>query len=235
MSDRVAVYAGTRNLYPAMYTALKSLLINTEMDRVYLLIEDDVFPYPVPGNVAVANVSNQEFFSKGGPNYGNIWSYMAMMRCALSQMLPFEEKVLWLDCDTIVDEDIGELFAIDMDGFYYAGAMEPQKSRDVFRYINSGVLLCNLDLLRNTKKDLEIISFLNTYQLHWADQEAINLLCQGRIRIIEPIFNQNGYTLPCIRPKIIHYAAVQDFKEQWAYKKYEQMDMPGLKDDSNDD
>ena len=39
MSDKVAVYAGTRNVYPQMYTSLKSLLTNTKMDRVYLMIE----------------------------------------------------------------------------------------------------------------------------------------------------------------------------------------------------
>ena len=41
MSDKVVVYSGTRNVYPQMYVSLKSLLLNTEIDRVYLLIEDD--------------------------------------------------------------------------------------------------------------------------------------------------------------------------------------------------
>ena len=31
--------------------------------------------------------------------------------------------------------------------------------------------------------------------------------------------------MPCIRPKIIHYAAVKDYTNEWAYQKYEEMDI----------
>ena len=222
--DKVAVYAGTRNLYEQMYVCLKSLLTNTKMDKVYLLIEDDEFPYKVPDIVHVANVSGQKFFLPGSPNYSNPWSYMAMLRCVLSFILP-EERVLWLECDTIVNEDISDLFDINMDGCYYAGVMEPQKSRDIFRYINSGVLLCNLSLLRDTQKEVELAYFLNNFRFVWADQEVINLLCQGHIRTIDSEYNQNAFTLQCIRPRIIHYAAVKDFKNDWAYQMYANMDL----------
>ena len=222
--DKVAVYAGTRNLYEQMYVCMKSLLANTKMDRVYLLIEDDEFPYKVPDIVKIANVSKQTFFLPGSPNYASPWSYMAMLRCVLSLILP-EERVLWLDCDTIVNEDISDLFDLDMDGYYYAGVMEPQKSRDIFRYINSGVLLCNLSLLRDTQKEVELAYFLNNFRFVWADQEVINLLCQGHIRTIDSEYNQNAFTLQCIRPRIIHYAAVKDFKNDWAYQMYANMDL----------
>lgn len=226
--ERVAVYAGTKNLYEQMNVCLKSLLMNTQMDRVYLFIEDDEFPYPLPENVHAVNVSEQEYFLPTSPNFTNQWSYMTMMRCALAHILPDEKRVLWLDCDTIVDEDISDLFEIDMNGYYYAGALEPAKSRDVFRYINAGVLMCNLELLRAMGKEEEMIAFLNVCKFGWVDQECINLLCQGRIRVIESIYNANGFTMPCLRPKIIHYAAVKDFKNDWAYKKYEEIEMPGI-------
>ena len=225
MYPKVAVYAGTRNLYEQMFVCLKSLMANTIMDRVYLLIEDDEFPYYVPDNVIVANVSSQKFFLPGSPNYSSPWSYMAMMRCVLSLMIQDESRILWLDCDTIVNEDISDLFDINMDGYYYAGVMEPQKSKDIFRYINSGVLLCNLELLRETQKEVELAYFLNTYRFVWADQEVINLLCQGHIRTIDSEYNQNAFTIQCIRPKIIHYAAVKDFKEDWAWQKYAKLDL----------
>ena len=223
--DKVAVYAGTRNLYEQMYVCLKSLLANTIIDRVYLLIEDDEFPYHVPDNVMIANVSEQQFFLPGSPNYSSPWSYMAMLRCVLSFILKDEERVLWLDCDTIVNDDISDLFEINMDGYFYAGVMEPQKSKDIFRYINSGVMLCNLELLRETQKEVELAYFLNTYRFVWADQEVINLLCQGHIRTIDSEYNQNAFTLQCVRPKIIHYAAVKDFKNDWAYQKYVNRDL----------
>ena len=45
---RAAVYCGTRNLYKNMITAAKSLLIHSNVEKIYFLIEDDIFPYEIP-------------------------------------------------------------------------------------------------------------------------------------------------------------------------------------------
>ena len=224
---KVAVYTGSRNLYPDMIPAIKSMLMNGKPDLIYLLIEDDSFPYPVPDCVMIANVSGQEFFEKDSPNYQSPWSYMTMMRCALATMFPEEKRMLWLDCDTIVDDDITDLFQMNMKGIYYAGALEPRKSVDVFRYINCGVLMCNLEALRLTGKEDELISLLNIVKLGFPDQEAINLLCQCRIRLIDSSYNSNPWTMPCQIPKVIHYATIRgdELKKQWAYKKYDKMSL----------
>ena len=226
MNDKVVVYAGTKNVYPQMYTSLKSLLLNNQIDRVYLLIEDDEFPYPIPENVHPFNVTEQEFFPAGSANFQNPWSYMTMLRCVLGLLLPDETEVLWLDIDTIIDDDITDLFSLNMNGYYYAGVMEPGKSKDVFRYINAGVLLCNLDFLRPMHKEQEMMAFLNSYKLRFLDQDIINLLCQGRIRLIDSEYNSNDFVMPCTRPRIIHYAAKKDYLEDSLYKKYEQMELP---------
>lgn len=230
MRDRVVVYAGTQNVYKHMYTSLKSLICNNEVHRVYLLIETDDFPYPIPDYVHPVNISEQNFFPKDSANYINPWSYMTMMRCALAQMLPDEKMVLWLDIDTIIDDDITDLFEMDMNGYYYAGSIEPSKSKDIFQYINAGVLLCNLENLRALYKEQEMIAFLNTYKLNWLDQDIINLLCQGRIRLISSEYNYNPFTQPCIRPRIVHFAAIKDFSHEWIYRKYEMAEMPGIEE-----
>ena len=217
--DKIAVYAGTRNIYDQMYVCLKSLLLTTPMDRVFLLIEDDEFPYPVPENVAIANVSAQEMFMHDSPNFNSPWSYMAMLKCCLANM--FEDltgNILWLDCDTIVLEDISDLFSVDLTGYYYAGVMEPGKSKDIFRYINTGVLLCNLDMLRFNGKEIEMVNYLNRNRLNFPDQDVINLLCQGDIRLISSIYNSCAWTTPTIRPKIRHFAADKNMKESFEYQ-----------------
>lgn len=232
--DKLVVYAGTRNVYEQMYVSLKSLLLNTPVDGVFLFIEDDKFPYPVPENVVAVNVSGQEFFKPGSPNYGSPWSYMDLLRCALGMMLPENIKqVLWLDIDTIVDVDISDLFEIDMTGFFFAGAFEPNKSHNLFRYINTGVTIHNLELLRAWNKEAEMVSFLNAYKFGFPGQDVINLLAQGRIKLIDSEYNQNEFVLPCVRPKIIHYAAMKadEYKKHWAYKKYEQMNLEVKTDD----
>ena len=225
-NDRIVVYAGTRNVYPQMYVSLKSLLANTQVDLVLLLIEDDLFPYPIPDNVRPINVSKQEIFSADSPNFQCSWSYMELLRCALGVMLPDEfHKVIWLDIDTIVNEDIGELFDVDMKEYYYAGVIEPKKCLGVFRYINVGVVIINLDYLRKSGKELEIINYLSRYPLTWPGQDAINLHCQGYIKLLDSEFNSTNYTQPCIRPKIYHFAATpaEEYKKHWAYRKYDRV------------
>ena len=41
---KAAVYTGTKNLYKAMVPAVKSLVCNSDVDKIYLFIEDDKFP-----------------------------------------------------------------------------------------------------------------------------------------------------------------------------------------------
>ena len=228
MADKVVVYSGTRNVYPQMYTSLKSLLINNDIDRVYLMIEDDEFTYPVPENVLIMNVSKQEFFLPGSPNFNTPYSYMELMRCALGFVLPNEKMVLWLDIDTIINEDITDLFETNMDGFLYAGSVETKKSSGIFTYVNVGVLLCNLELLRESEKEASMIAFLNQYEFIWPGQDVINLLCQGGIRQISSEYNANQWTIPCSRPKVIHYAAMKsnDYCRHWAYRKYDRIELP---------
>ena len=144
---RVAVYAGTRNLYGCMETAAKSLLAHTDMDRVVFLIEDDEFPRSLPSVIDCVNCSGQGFFPETGPNYHSAWTYMSLMRLALPEILPEEYRALYLDVDTIVTGDLGPLFSASLGGCPVGGVREPSRSRGV-PYYNAGVLLMDLFALR---------------------------------------------------------------------------------------
>ena len=43
--------------------------------------------------------------------------------------------------------------------------------------------------------------------------------------MIDSIYNSTNWTIPCIRPKIIHFAAVPNYEKQYAYKKYEAIEL----------
>ena len=138
---RAAVYCGTRNIYQDMIPSMKSLLIHSNVNKVYFLIEDDEFPYPLPPEVECINVSNQQWFHKDGPNYRNTWSYMILLRVALTKLFPNLDKILSLDCDIIIDQNISELWDIQLDNYYIAAVKEPKKSTSQRIYINTGVVL----------------------------------------------------------------------------------------------
>lgn len=217
---RVAVYAGTRNVYHNMAVAARSLLWHTRMDRVIFLIKDDVFPEPLPGVIECMNVSGQQFFPHDGPNYNSRWTYMTLMRLALPELLPEEHRALWLDVDTIVTEDIGALFDTDLGGCPVGAVREPPWSRPGRVYYNAGVLLMDLDALRG---DLcrALIRQVNTVPMDFKDQDAINEVCKGRIWALSPIWNASDWTAKPVDAKITHFAADREYTRQPLFKAYE--------------
>ena len=219
---KTVVYCGTRAVYGDMATALKSLLAHTAVDRVYFLIEDERFPEELPDCVTVLDVSGQTFFPPAGPNYRQKWTWMVLMRTALSKILE-EDVVLSLDTDTIVQEDISALWDTPMDGAYIAAAKEPNKSGGSFLYCNVGVMLMNLKKLREDGKDDEIIAELNRRHYDFPDQDVFNVLCQGGIRKIKSDYNACPYVEPYETAKILHYAARNDWRGLPPARKYRAM------------
>ena len=74
----IAAYSGNRKVYPAIAASLYSLLEHNEVEKVYLVIEDDAFPYRHPGCAEIVNASGQEYFSKDGPNYADHFPALRM-------------------------------------------------------------------------------------------------------------------------------------------------------------
>ena len=65
---KAAIYTGTRNLYRHMIPAIKSLIANSDVDKIYVGIEDKSFPYELPPLCEVMDLSEQTFFAKDGAN-----------------------------------------------------------------------------------------------------------------------------------------------------------------------
>lgn len=215
---------GTRNIYRDMIPCIKSVLKNTDVDRIYLLIEDDEFPEWLPSKCKCINVSDQDLFDETGPNYKSHWTYMSMMMCGLTKYIP-DEKVLYLDYDVLVLEDISELWDMDMTDYYFAAGIEPERSTEDFIYCNTGVVMFNLDKLRNDGKDDEAIRLLNTKKYRFPDQDVMNEVCQGHVLVLDPMYTHThvGCTLKSKHPKIKHYAGLENWQTSPKIRKYGNM------------
>ena len=220
-NEKAVVYCGTRNTYENILASVKSLLYNTPVDSVYLLIEDDTFPYALPDCVKIINVSNQPYFRKDGPNYNNSWSYMCMMRAAFTKYLPHLDRVLSLDIDIVIDKNISALWNYNLDGYYYAGVNEPV--RPAPDYVNFGVIMMNLDLMRKDHIDDAVIDLLNTSRQQCPEQDAFNATCTGHILLIPPEYNYTPFSNITPEPEdpaIIHYAGITYWKSFSPVRKY---------------
>lgn len=220
---KYASYCGTRNLYPDMDRSARSLIANSDVDKVYFFIEDDEFPSTLPPIIECINVSEQSFFSHDSANIKTEFTYMALMRAALYKLLPDVDKVLSLDCDTIAVRNCSHAWDIDVSDSYFAATPEQwAKNRPGLVYCNIGVALFNLEKLRDGKGD-EIVSVLNSHYFKWVDQDAYNYLCQGRITEMDSAYNCNNYVLDGGSPRIMHYAGFDDWRDRVEVLKCQEM------------
>ena len=216
---KYAVYTATRNHYDKMMASVKSLLVNSDVDKIYLLIEDDKFPGELPREAECINVSNQKYFRVMSPNNVYPWAYMSMMRAALCKVLPDVDMVLSLDNDTIIDGDISGLWELPMEDYYFAAVPEPDRSQNGQIYTNIGVALFNLAKMRDGKAD-EVIKALNWQRYYILEQDCLNEKCQGHILALPSTYNCSNFTAPVKNPKVIHYAGIRDWMEMQAVEKY---------------
>ena len=212
---KAAVYSGTRNLYPHMATAAKSLIANSGVEKIYFLIEDAEFPHEIPDIVETIDVSGQRFFNPAGPNMKTQFTYMALLRVCYAKLLPDEDRVLQLDVDTVVVDDINGLFDLEMGEAWFAAVREPARYVNGHRtdykpwgerYYNIGVAMFNLDQIRKDRIDDFLIHALNTEYLRYIDQDAWDKYGNGRCIDLPTRYNEcmvTGYTDD---PAIVHYA-----------------------------
>ena len=116
-------------------------------------------------------------------------------RLFISNLIPESvEKILYLDCDTIVDKSLYELWNLDIEDCYVAGVQDivPNKYKDMIgmsesdKYINSGVLLINLRLWRKITIEDKFLKFIELHngEVPHHDQGIINGVCKGKISIL---------------------------------------------------
>ena len=224
---KIAAYSGTRNLYPDMVPAYKSLLLNSDVDKVYLLIEDDEFPFELPPEVETMNMSDQTLFPWDGPNIKSPYTYMVLMRGAYSKIFPQYDRILSLDVDTIVDADISELWDLPIDE-YYMSATPQRPPWPANGYVNVGVTLFNLKKLRDGTDD-EVIHLLNTLYMRWVEQDALNHVCRGKIYPMPARYNHNEFVNREPEPKIHHFAAIANWSGSRFVEKYRDIPLDEIK------
>jgi len=152
---------------------------------------------------------------------------MVLLKAALSKLLPRYDKVLFLDCDTIVEHDISALWDIDLTGYYYAAVPQIDDGRGgrftKGAYFNVGVLMCNLAEIRSDEKDDEIINTLNTHDYEFCEQDCITQLCENRIYPLLGRYNVCQFTTPDTEKYILHFAAKGGWVNSNFYHYYANM------------
>lgn len=169
------------------------------------------------------------------------YSKTTYFRLFIPNLYPQYDKVLYLDSDIVVLDDIAKLFNTDMgDDLVAAAPDDVIQFNPVFqtyaekvvgvadyrRYFNAGVLLMNLHQLRKFKFQEKFVYLLDKIKFSVAqDQDYLNRLCKGRVKLVDRTWNRMPIEDPKIRPedvRLVHYNLA--FKpwhfEDILYKEY---------------
>jgi len=138
------------------------------------------------------------------------------VRMMIPRLLPNDvKKALYLDSDILVLKDLKELYDTDLGKYYAAMGWDnkylylPRGKKKGFEYFNSGVILMDLDKWRKDDISEKIIDYITSRTLILPDQDAINKILHGKIKVFDPKWN-NQYCLGILFTKlsdtgIIHY------------------------------
>lgn len=218
---KAAAYIATWNYYEDVIPSMKSLLLNSDVDVIYLLTEDDTFHVHVPDYVHVVCVGGQPYIKRSSPNWKNWWTWMVLLRGAYHRIFPKLDRILSFDADAFAVQDISELWELDMTDYYVAAVREPKLSKEHL-YCNAGIMMLNLEKLRDGTGD-SILYELNTVKHTYPEQDCFNQFCRGHILELPSDYNSTYFTEPTDNPKIIHYADTKDWREKPIVKEFREM------------
>lgn len=191
----VIVYCADRNLYDKLPTAINSVLQNTpKVSKIYLLIEDDSIDYICHPKIEFINLNTFDFLIRDGINCSKKFPYTAMVRCFLTKILK-EDKVIYLDVDTVVNSDLSELWSWPLCGAYIAAKCEHDRESNRILpdgYFNSGVMLMDLKSIRLLELEDRVIRLLKNCRFVFPDQDALNFVFKNRIARLPHKFNALG-------------------------------------------
>lgn len=127
-------------------------------------------------------------------------SIASYARLFLSSVIPDKyDKIIYLDCDTIIRASLTELWNINLNEYLVAGVQDTVDSfflkkigmeEDEY-YINAGVLLINLAKWRRIAIEDKFMDFIDKYKgnVPHHDQGVINALCSNKKYILSPEYN----------------------------------------------
>ena len=127
---------------------------------------------------------------------GNHISIATYNKILIPEIIPAENRIIYLDCDIIVRKPLGKLYNKDFDNNIILGvedvaAKNSAKRLGLNKYINAGVILMNAEQMRNENIVEKMFNWIaeNQDKIECHEQDVINSVLAGRIKYIDDIYN----------------------------------------------
>ena len=213
------VLAANNDYVPVFATCLQSILDTTKDKYNYdiVLIQSDIIEDNKQGLLAMVSK-----YKNVSLRFYNATSLLAdydlvanehitvetFYRFLIQEAMPKYDKVLYIDCDLIVKNDLGELFETDVDDYLLAAVRDVDfagqingankttskyaekrlKLKNPLTYFQAGVILFNEKEMRKAHSLDEWLDFA-TERYKYSDQDVLNKYCQGKVKYLDMSWN----------------------------------------------
>lgn len=121
----------------------------------------------------------------------------AWFRIEIPRVCPGDERVLYLDCDTLVADDISPLWEIGLGGAYVAAVRDiwnvkkytERLKMESGEYFNSGVLLINCAKWRADNLAGLLYAYAGSHKVEFCDQDTLNKVIDRRKAMLPLRYN----------------------------------------------
>ena len=119
-------------------------------------------------------------------------------RYVIADLLPDVDKLLYLDADVVVNGNLLPFYSLDLNGFYLAAVADSfveskgdHRRLGLDRYFNAGVLLMNLQTLRQDMVSKKLIAKTNELEgkIDFQDQDVLNVVCSTKTLFAKAMYN----------------------------------------------
>lgn len=235
--EKIQVCFSTDDNYAKpLKAAMLSILDNKNDEDEYVFhilyskLSDGVIEYLKKGaDVVLHKVENEIFEPYFNNGVCKNVTIPTLYRLILPEILPDVDKILYLDCDILVNSSLKPLYdAISLEDDYLAAAVADlgcsahqsrlglENDENVF-YFNAGVILFNLNRMRKEGTQDKLFDYLkqNFEHLLYSDQDVLNAVLKGRAKRMDKKFNMitmNFYYPNETGAVISHFAGVKPWK-----------------------
>lgn len=152
-------------------------------------------------DVEVVDVSQNDVYANyDRMRYAPHVSATALFKFNLPEVLSSIDKVLYMDGDILIRDDLEALYDMEL-GDCYAGVCKdigaesfpsPYNERLHIKhvsYFNSGVMLLNLKLMREESISQKLLEYKINGINHYMDQDAFNVVFEEKVKFFSPMYN----------------------------------------------
>ncbi|GAB7140481.1 glycosyltransferase family 8 protein [Deferribacterales bacterium RsTz2092] len=241
------VFVADDNYAPYLGVAISSFVSNASVQNTYniYIVHDgisdgnrELLETLSDYNVQIDFIDARPFVASYGLDQLNITCYPLAIyyRFFLPQILPELDKVLYLDTDVLILDDVVELYNIDIGNNYIGVVLDALSRRPASSsfakycrkilniashktYFNSGVLLMNLAKMRTDDMTTKLVATQKKMRnARFPDQDTLNIVFEGKTSFLPDGWNVQAkefYPASLQIPSIVHYATNN---KPWAIK-----------------